>query len=119
MQSTKKQQVGVRGCLDQVGDCTRVPDHPQTRFRVCPTPDSRIHSSHFFSVQANVPASTLRNAAPFFQAHHSARKFGNGERVAAKGDGQQGGGSQGELGEGPTIADLQGCWVCHEQSYQR
>ena len=31
----------------------------------------------------------------------------------------EGGGSLGELGEGPTIADLQRCWGCPEQSYQR
>ena len=29
----------------------------------------------------------------------------------------EGGGSQGELGEGPGVEDLQRCWGCHEQSY--
>ena len=35
-----------------------------------------------------------------------------------KGKGLGGGGSPGELGEGPGVADLQRCWGCHEQSYQ-
>ena len=36
-----------------------------------------------------------------------------------KGEGPgEGGGSQGELGEGPGVADLQRCWGCDEQSYQ-
>ena len=40
------------------------------------------------------------------------------ERGKGEGPGE-GGGSQGELGEGPTIADLQRCWGSTEQSYQR
>ena len=34
--------------------------------------------------------------------------------LRGKGEGQEGGGSKGELGEGPGVADLQRCWGCHE-----
>ena len=40
-----------------------------------------------------------------------------GERGKGEGPGE-GGGSQGILGEGPGVADLQRCWGCDEQSYQ-
>ena len=39
-----------------------------------------------------------------------------GERGKGEGPGE-GGGSQGELGEGPGVVDLQRCWGCPEQSY--
>ena len=39
------------------------------------------------------------------------------ERGMGEGPGEEGG-SQGELGEGPGVADLQRCWGSHEQSYQ-
>ena len=44
-------------------------------------------------------------------------QFRHGENQRGKGEGQQGGGFQGELGEGPGVADLQRCWGCPEQSY--
>ena len=40
------------------------------------------------------------------------------ERGKGEGPGE-GGGSQGELGEGPGVVDLQRCWGCSEQSYKR
>ena len=35
-----------------------------------------------------------------------------------KGEGPEGGGSLGELGEGPGVGDFQRCWGCSEQSYK-
>ena len=40
-----------------------------------------------------------------------------GERGNREGQGEAGG-SQGILGEGPGVVDLQRCWGCDEQSYQ-
>ena len=40
-----------------------------------------------------------------------------GERGKGEGKGEEGG-SQGELGEGPGVVDLQRCWGCPEHSYQ-
>ena len=40
-----------------------------------------------------------------------------GERGKGEGPGE-GGGSPGELGEGPGVVDLQRCWGFPEQSYQ-
>ena len=44
-------------------------------------------------------------------------QFRHGENQRGKGEGLQGGGSLGEPAEGPTIADLQRCWGCPEQSF--
>ena len=41
----------------------------------------------------------------------------SGERGNREGQGEAGG-SQGILGEGPGVVDLQRCWGCDEQSYQ-
>ena len=41
-----------------------------------------------------------------------------GENQRGKGEGLEGGGSPGELGEGPGVVDLQKCWGCPEQSYK-
>ena len=39
------------------------------------------------------------------------------ERGKVEGQGE-GGGSQGEVGEGPGVVDLQRCWGCPEQRYK-
>ena len=44
-------------------------------------------------------------------------KHSKGERGKREGQGEAGG-SQGILGEGPGVVDLQRCWGCDEQSYQ-
>ena len=41
-----------------------------------------------------------------------------GDNQRGMGEGQQGGGFQREPAEGPTLADLQRCWGCSEQSFQ-
>ena len=82
-----------------------------------PLPPSHLNTAFECVKQIDSPASIEPALLP--SSEQSPRNLHqlNEANQRGKGDGMKGGGSQGELGEGPGVVDLQRCWGFSEQSY--
>ena len=81
-------------------------------------------SSHFVGLRTPPPRATVSTVVmtvPAIPTSTTSTRDGgqlSATIITRKGEGLEGGGSPGELGEGPGVVDLQRCWGCSEQSYQ-
>ena len=113
-----------------MGTCEEEAPEVVVVFRICTVASLFLNLTHFrFRKKLGMVVETvmMHAALPPLPSSGSFKSIGSETRTASaefkrergKGEGpREGGGSQGGLGEGPGVVDLQRCWGCSEQSYK-